>query len=56
MHEKTAAYFAAGAREPRLVGEDGSVDMLDASGRIDASSFGVALTPRLGSVYPLTRV
>jgi len=45
MREKTAAYLAAGAREVWLVREDGSVEMFDASGAIDASSFGIALTP-----------
>jgi Uma2 family endonuclease len=43
LHEKTAAYLAAGAREVWLVSEDGALEMLDASGRIDASSFGIAL-------------
>ncbi len=28
-----------------LVGEDGTVEMFDSSGRIDASSFGIALSP-----------
>lgn len=45
MREKTAAYLAAGARELWLVGEDGAIEMFDASGRIEMSSFGIALTP-----------
>ena len=45
MREKTATYLAAGAREVWLVAEDGSVEMFDASGRIDASSFAIALAP-----------
>jgi Uma2 family endonuclease len=43
--EKTAAYLEAGAREVWLVAEDGTIEMFDARGRVDASSFGIALTP-----------
>jgi Uma2 family endonuclease len=44
MQEKTAAYFAAGAREVWLVAEDGTIEMLDEHGRIETSSLGIALT------------
>lgn len=42
--EKTAAYFDAGAVEVWLVGEDGIVELIDPSGRIEISSFGIALS------------
>jgi Uma2 family endonuclease len=45
MREKTAAYLKAGAREVWLVAEDATIEMFDARGRIEASSFGIALTP-----------
>jgi Uma2 family endonuclease len=43
MQQKTAAYLAAGATEVWLVKDDGTVEMLDARGRIAASSFGIAM-------------
>jgi Uma2 family endonuclease len=45
MHEKTGAYLAAGAREVWLVAENGTVEMFDTTGRIETSSFGIALEP-----------
>lgn len=45
MRERTAAYLAAGALEVWLVAADGTMEMFDAQGGIDASSFGIALTP-----------
>ena len=45
MRDKTAAYLAAGAHEVWLVAEDGTVEMFDSGGRIERSSFGVALAP-----------
>ena len=45
MRERTAAYLAAGALEVWLVAADGTMEMFDAHGGIDASSFGIALTP-----------
>jgi Uma2 family endonuclease len=44
IREKTAAYLAAGALEVWLAAADGTIEMFDAHGRIDASSFGIALT------------
>jgi Uma2 family endonuclease len=43
MQQKIAAYLAAGAIEVWLVNEDGSVDMQTESGRVAASSLGIAL-------------
>jgi hypothetical protein len=43
MQEKTAAYLAAGALEVWLVTEDGTIEMFDASGRVETSSLGIAL-------------
>jgi Uma2 family endonuclease len=43
MQQKTAAYLAAGAIEVWLVKEDGTLEMRNEQGRIDASSFGVEL-------------
>jgi Uma2 family endonuclease len=43
MQQKTAAYLAAGAIEVWLVAEDGTVQMLDASGPVTASSLGIAI-------------
>ena len=47
MREKKNAYLAAGAREVWLVGEDGTIEMFDASGPIETSSFGIELSPAL---------
>jgi Uma2 family endonuclease len=43
MQEKTAAYLAAGAIEVWLVAPDGTVEMLDAGGRIVVSSLGIEM-------------
>jgi Uma2 family endonuclease len=43
MQQKTAAYLAAGALEVWLVKENGSVEMLNEQGRVDASSLGIVL-------------
>lgn len=43
MQPKTAAYLAAGALEVRLVKEDGTVEMLNERGRVEASSLGIVL-------------
>jgi Uma2 family endonuclease len=44
IREKTAAYLAAGALEVWLVAADGTIEMFDTHGRLDASSFGIAPT------------
>lgn len=45
MREKTAAYLAAGAVEVWLIAEDGSIEMFDASGRVEEGSLGIAIGP-----------
>ena len=44
MEAKRQAYLAAGAIEVWIVSEAGSVEIFDASGRCEASRFGVRLT------------
>ena len=44
MEAKRKAYLAAGAVEVWIVSEAGSVDIFDATGRCEASRFGVRLT------------
>ena len=44
MQAKRNAYLAAGALEVWIVSEGGSVEIFDASGRCEASRFGVRLT------------
>jgi hypothetical protein len=41
MREKIAAYFAAGAREVWLVGEDGTIEIRDRRGIVATSEFGI---------------
>lgn len=45
MHDKTQAYFTAGAEEVWIISEDGSVRFLDPAGERASSSFPVTLSP-----------
>jgi Uma2 family endonuclease len=50
IQEKVQAYLAAGAAEVWIVGEDGTIEYHDRSGKLDRSSLKVSITlPKLGT-------